>query len=280
MVTVSVRHHKRVQWQEEWRGKKRPGSLESIKTDLIRALHHRQGGVWALVKSSALIAGYPESRRGDVSAVQRDRSFRRDGAESLLSLVVALLSTVDIRTGFIGSPTKQGGPWERHTLDYFAGFAFRRGAGMRPAGMTREAEAAADRKRAHRAFLVLQGLGWAHLSKQVCPPPTQSGGQLSYRAEPAVRRLNIDLLARLTGNTWLLARDRAALDRRKGRAAPAPTRAANGDDLEIPFESSRSSTARTVAPAQQVDAVPFTPASPAVARAALASIRKLFEPPA
>lgn len=280
MVSVSVRHHKRVRWQE-WGRKKRPGSLESIKTDLIRALHHRQGAVWAFVKSGALIAGYSETQRDAIRGITRERSFRRDGAESLLSLLVALLSCVDIRTGFVGSPAKQGGPWERYTLDYFASFAFRRNAGMRPAGMTREAEAVADRKRAHRAFLVLQGLGWAHLSSKVCPPPTVSdAGHVSYRAEPAVRRLNIDLLARLTGNTWLLARDRAALDRGKRRAAPAPTSAASGDDLEIPFDSSRSSTARNPATASSVDALPFRPASPTVARAALASIGKLFEPPA
>lgn len=226
------RAHKRVRWRVP-AGKKRPGVLDATRAELVRALEHRQGSVWMRVRTAAPIAGYPLAR-----ALDRLRALRRDGAESLLAMVVALLYLADVRTGFIGRPRPERGPWQRYTLADLAQLAY-------------GGQDEADQRRARRALDVMIGLGWAFPTRQVRRHVGTAGAE-GFVSEPAVRRLNLARLCEMTGTTWLLKRDRAHADRTKGDGT-ASLHAARQRRQDAPRAASAGgpapSPARTAPPA-------------------------------
>lgn len=194
----SGRAHKRVQWRRPaGGGKRRPGVLDATRAELVRGLEHRHGSIWFRVRRAVIVAGYPVPR-----ALDRVRSLRADGAESLLAMAVALLYLADVRTGFIGKPPAGGGRWHRYTLADLAQLAF-------------GAQGEADLRRARRALDMMVSLGWAFPTKQV----RRYAGEHTWRSEAAVRRLNLARLCEMAGTTWLLARDRQHADRTRGTGA-------------------------------------------------------------
>lgn len=194
-LTISEgKGHKRVQWRAPAGGKRRPGVIEATRNELVRCLEQRRGSVWLRVSRYVAVAGYPVDR-----ALNRVRSLRSDGAESMLAMIVAMLYLADVRTGFIGKPRAERGPWQRYTLHDLAQLAY-------------GAQAEADLRRARRSLDMLVSLGWAFPTKQVRRYVDAS----TFRSEPAVRRLNLHRLCEMTGTSWLLARDRQHADRKKG----------------------------------------------------------------
>ena len=194
-LTISAgKGHKRVQWRAPAGGKRRPGVIEPTRNELVRCLEQRRGSVWLRVSRYVAVAGYPVDR-----AQNRVRSLRSDGAESLLAMIVAMLYLADVRTGFIGKPRAERGPWQRYTLHDLAQLAY-------------GAQAEADLRRARRSLDMLVSLGWVFPTKQVRRYVDAS----TFRSEPAVRRLNLHRLCEMTGTSWLLSRDRQHADRNKG----------------------------------------------------------------
>lgn len=188
------RAHKRVHWRKPAGGKKRPGVLDATRAELVRGLEQRRGSIWLRISRAVIVAGYPLAR-----ALDRIRALRSDGAESLLAMTVALLYLADVRTGFIGKPRPQGGPWQRYTLHDLAQLAF-------------GGQSEADIRRARRALDMMVNLGWAYATKQV----RRYAGDETWRSEPGVRRLNLHRLCSIAGTGWLLSRDREHADRARG----------------------------------------------------------------
>ena len=191
------RSHRRVRWRVPSGGKRRPGVLDATRVQLVRSLEQREGSVWLRISRAVAVAGYPIER-----AVNRVRALRSDGAESLLAMVVALLYLADVRTGFIGKPRAERGPWQRYTLPDLAQLAY-------------GAQSEAELRRARRSLDMLVSIGWAFPSKQV----RRYAEDGNFRSEPAVRRLNLQRLCEMTGTTWLLTRDRQHADRARGNGS-------------------------------------------------------------
>ena len=122
-------------------------------------------------------------------------------------MLVALLYSADLRTGFVGRPRKGGGPWHRYTLEDLALFAY----SSKDEGSIRKARRALD---------VLINLGLAHPTIQVNRYDEETQ---TVRGEAAVRRLDWALLCKLTNTTWYLekaqehARNKARAEREKAR---------------------------------------------------------------
>ena len=183
------RRHKRVRWSKP-KGKKRPSVLDTTRAELVRALEERKGALWWRVARVALIAGYAIEK-----AARRDRTLRRDGAESLLAMIVTLIYCSDIRTGFIGRHNPGGGRWLRYKLRDLCQLAY-------------GAQGEAELRRGRRSLDVIIGLGWMTPTAQV--RRHQPDG--SFKSEPGVRHLNWSRLARMCGTSELLRRDRAHKD--------------------------------------------------------------------
>jgi len=183
--------HRRVQWRKPAGGKRRPGVLDATRAELVRGLEHRHGSLWIRICRVVIVAGYPIAR-----ALHRIRGLRADGAESLLAMAVALLYLADVRTGFIGRPNAQGGPWHRHTLQDLAQLAY-------------GAQTPAEIRRARRALDMMVSLGWAFPTKQV---RRYNEADHTFISLPGIRRLNLGRLCQMTGTTWLLKRDRMHAD--------------------------------------------------------------------
>lgn len=193
------RPHKRVRWRKPSGSKKRPGVIGATTAELVQCLEHRRGIAWFRICRQIVVAGYNIER-----AHERERALRRDGAESLLAMSVALLYLADIRTGFLGKPNPAGGKWSRYTLADLAQLAF-------------GSQGEADVRRARRTLDMMIGLGWAFPTKQVKRHSVDANGVAVYRSEPAVRRLNLSLICHMLGTSFQLARDRAHADRTKGQ---------------------------------------------------------------
>ena len=114
-------------------------------------------------------------------------------------MVVALLYTTDVRTGFVGKPRAGGGRWQRYSLRDMAQLAY----GSQGKG---------DVRRASRAIAAIVSLGWAYPTKQV----RRHAGDATFRSEAGVRRLNLKRICDMTGTTWLLQRDRRYADQKHG----------------------------------------------------------------
>ena len=200
------RRHKRVRWSKPAKGKKRPSVIDATRAELVRALEERKGGLWWRVARVALIAGYAIDK-----AAKRDRTLRRDGAESLLAMIVALLYCSDIRTGFVGRHNPGGGRWLRYKLRDLCQLAY-------------GAQGEAELRRGRRSLDVIIGLGWMMPTAQV--RRHQPDG--SYKSEPGVRHLNWSRLARMCGTSELLRQDRAHKDQHDHTPHPPRLKRQNG----------------------------------------------------
>lgn len=213
-ATANARAHKRVSWRKP-AGRKRPGVLDATSAELIRCLERRQGAAWFRICRQIIVAGYAIDRARD-----RVRALRRDGAESLLAMSVALLYLADVRTGFLGKPGAAGGRWSRYTLADIAQLAF-------------GSQSDADIRRARRALDMMISLGWAFPTKQVRRHSgIDAAGASVFRSEAAVRRLNLARLCGMFGTAWLLGRDRAHADRTKGAGNVSSFAQARADRAE------------------------------------------------
>ena len=192
------RRHKRVRWSKPTKGKKRPSVIDTTRAELVRALEERKGALWWRVARVALVAGYAIDK-----ASRRDRTLRRDGAESLLAMIVALIYCSDIRTGFVGRHNPAGGRWLRYKVRDLCQFA---------SGAQGEAEL----RRGRRSLDVIIGLGWMMPTAQV--RRHQPDG--SYKSEPGVRHLNWSRLTQMCGTSELLRRDRAHKDQHDHTTRP------------------------------------------------------------
>ncbi|WP_333673586.1 hypothetical protein [Elioraea tepidiphila] len=165
-----------------------------------------RGPLYHRLADAVIVAGYSGER-----IVDRVRAWRADGAESVVAVLMALIRSSDIRSGLVGRPRPMA-PWQRFTVRDLAQFAL--GAQDRAAIAT-----------TGRALRLLAHLGLVRCTEIAVPI---GGGE--FRAEPGIRRLNWNRLAEMLGLGWLLARDRAALDRRHGaeRSASLPQPRASG----------------------------------------------------
>lgn len=190
--------HKRVQWRRPTAGKRRPGVVDATRAELVRGLEQRMGPIWFRIHRHAVIAGYAIERFAKEGRV---RALRKDAAESLLAMTVALLYLADVRTGFVGRPPKTGTGhrWDRYTLADLAQMAF-------------GAQTPAELRRARRALDVMISVGWAFPTKQV----RRYKDDGTIRSEAGVRRLNLTRLCAMAGTSWLLSRDRQHADRVRG----------------------------------------------------------------
>ena len=228
-------------------GKRRPPVIEAACAALARAIRPRmadprdRGPLYHRLADAVIVAGYSGDR-----ILHRVRAWRSDGAESLVAVLTALIRSSDIRSGFVGRPRPLA-PWQRFTVRDLAQFAL--GAQDRAAIAT-----------TGRALRLLAHLGLVRCTEIAVPI---GGGE--FRAEPGIRRLNWNRLAEMFGLGWLLARDRAALDRRHGaeRSANLPQprgktdkapRASGGLGAAFGSVTLHELTAATAAPAESMGA--------------------------
>ncbi|QCZ67282.1 hypothetical protein CAI18_23315 (plasmid) [Xanthomonas citri pv. punicae] len=200
-TATSGRPHKRVHWRQPKppSGKKRrPAVLDATRDGLVRGLEQRQGSLWMRISRNVIVAGYALDK-----ALTRVRALRKDGAESLLAMSVALLYLADVRTGFVGKPRQGGGPWQRYTLRDLAQLAY-------------GAQTGAELERAKRSIDMMVSLGWAFPTKQVRRHTKDAEGRDGWCSEPGVRRLNFQRLCDMAGTSWLLKRDRKHADQARG----------------------------------------------------------------
>lgn len=204
--------HRRVEWQRpvtSTQFRRWPDLLLKTEYQVLQAIESRHGMLWSKISRDAIVAGYAwaptkkDSKGRRRCAKHRDRKFRRDGAASFKAMLLTLMYCADVRTGFVGRPRKDGGPWERYTLEDLAWFAFK-------------AKDDSAIRQAARALNVIINLGLADPTIQINRFDEES--QL-VRGEPAVRRLNWDALCRLTHTTWYLqkAQEHAATKWRAAR---------------------------------------------------------------
>jgi len=204
-------------------GKRRPPLIEAACSALARLIRPRErnpadrGRLYHRLAGAVIVAGYSGDR-----ILHRVRAWRADGAESVVAVLMAMIRASDIRSGLLGQPRVGGGPWHRYTVRDLAQYAL--GAQDRAAIATTE-----------RALRVLTHAGLVR-----CDEVAVAIGDGEFRAEAGVRRLNWHRLAEMLGLGWLLARDRAELDRRHGAArpvAPAARRPAGGPAAAAPAQA-------------------------------------------
>ncbi len=88
-TATSGRPHKRVHWRQPKPlacKKRRPGVLDATRDGLVRGLEQRQGIPMDADSRNVIVAGYALDK-----ALTRVRALRKDGADSLLAMSVALL---------------------------------------------------------------------------------------------------------------------------------------------------------------------------------------------
>lgn len=146
----------------------------------------RQGPLWdyfaARVPALYDAAGAPGDRR---------RSLRSDGADSLLCVIVALLQSMDLRSGFLGRPPiEQGAPWHRRSVLELFGFAY-----------GKPVPGALSVRRIERWIRALKSLG-VLTTREL---KRQAGDQV--RSVTAIRHVT-DRLFELAGTIGQLARER------------------------------------------------------------------------
>jgi hypothetical protein len=145
----------------------------------------------------------------------RRRSLRSDGADSLLCLIVALLQSMDVRSGFLGRPPiEQGGKWHRRSVLELFGFAY-----------GKPVSGALSVRRIERWIRALKALGILttrelkhHLGDRV-------------RSVTAIRHVT-DRLFELAGTIGQLARERRETAER-ARAERQARSAANASDSRM-----------------------------------------------
>ncbi|MBO9768264.1 MULTISPECIES: hypothetical protein [Xanthomonas] len=228
----SGRPHKRVHWRQPkpLAGKKRrPGVLDATRAGLVRALEERKGA-WKRIRHNVIVAGYALDK-----ALTRVRGLRKDGADSLLAMAVALLYLADVRTGFVGKPRQGGGPWQRYTLPDLAQLAY-------------GGQSDAEQRRARRSLDMMVSLGWAFPTKQVWRHTKDAEGGDLWCSEAGVRRLNFQRLCDMVGTSRLLKRDRKHADQARGTGVASFTQAhARRQPAREPRTAPRTGAARPAA---------------------------------
>ena len=183
------RPHKRVSYREPLQpktGKKFPNVIDAVKEQLVIALEQRKTSLFYRICLCVCVAGYTLAK-----SLIRTRRLRKDGAESLLAMTVALLYRADLKTGLIRI-TRQTGHMERPDLGYLAELAY-------------QGQESADKKRAHRALQMMESVGILYPAKESKVFCKESQ---SYRSYPAFRYLNWDRLCQMTGTSHLLKKCR------------------------------------------------------------------------
>jgi len=111
--------YRRVRWARP-SGLNPPRLINLAIARLTEAFERRAGPVW-----DAFATNVPVFAKDS-----RQRRLRSDGAANLLSVLSVLLATSDLHTGFVGSPRRGGGRWDRHSWEKIDHYAF----GSRVAG--------------------------------------------------------------------------------------------------------------------------------------------------
>ena len=196
---------RRVRWERP-PGQKRPDCLVATINALSKAVDRRGGPIWEYLAMKAPVyvagGGNPKARRKRAIAY-RQRAFRSDGASSFLAMVSAMLFGCDIRTGLLGKPRPEGGPWRRYGVKDLCRFAF--------GGLVADE---VNLRRGERALRVASVVGFLKDTKQ---QPKLDLAKDKFTSDPALRWLNLDALCRVCGTLWLLKRDRLHADQRHGR---------------------------------------------------------------
>lgn len=159
----------------------------------------RSGPLWdyfaARVPALYEAGGAPGDRR---------RALRTDGADSLLCVIVALLQSMDLRSGFVGRPpVEQGDPWHRRSVLELFGFAF-----------GKPVPGALSVRRIERWIRALKALGILTTREL----KRQAGDQV--RSVTAIRHVT-DQLFRIAGTIDQLAKERRELWERLRAQRPA-----------------------------------------------------------
>lgn len=153
-----------------------------------REFEARSGPLW-----DYFAARVPALYDGEGAALDRQRGLRSDGGDSLLCVIVALLSSMDIRRGFLGRPPVQpGGRWHRRGVRELFGFAF--GKPVRGALSIRRVE------RWLRALTALKVLTTQQM---------RVNSSRGFESKTAIRHVT-DQLFRLAGTYGQLAKERRA----------------------------------------------------------------------
>jgi hypothetical protein len=203
----------------------------------------RRGPIWDYFSARIPALYDADGKPGD-----RRRSLRSDGGDSLLCVIVALLSSMDIRRGFLGRPPLQaGGLWHRRGVRELFGFAF-----------GKPVPGALSIRRIERWLRALTSLGM--LTTNQLRVKTARG----YESKTAIRHVS-DELFRLAGTRGQLAKER-----REAFQRAAAERA--HQRIESVYLDQRGNTP----PADTANAV-HTPGVLPVARAGPALVRDLIE---
>ena len=97
-----------------------PRVLATTISRYCKEFETRRGPLWDYFS-----ARIPALYDAQGAALDRQRGLRSDGADSLLCVIVALLSSMDIRRGFLGRPPiEEEGRWHRRSVLELFGFAF------------------------------------------------------------------------------------------------------------------------------------------------------------
>lgn len=145
----------------------------------------RRGPLWDFFRDRAP-AAFDAGRPTD-----RERGLRSDGADSLLCVIVSILSCMDLRRGFLGRPPADGpGKWHRRSVRELFGFAF--GASV---------PGALSQRRLERHLRSLRALGMIQTHQM------RSRTARGFESVTAIRHVT-DELFRLAGTAAQLAKER------------------------------------------------------------------------
>lgn len=211
-----------------------PRVLSTTIARYCKEFESRRGPLWDYF-SARIPALYDD--RG--AALDRQRGLRSDGADSLLCVIVALLSSMDIRRGFLGRPPiEDEGRWHRRSVLELFGFAF--GKPVRGALSLRRLE------RWLRALASMQVITTSQIRVKT------AGG---FESQTAIRHIT-DQLFRLAGTFGLLAKER----RERFQAAERERATHRVESVRLP---ERETTAQMNGHRHMAPAVPSKPGSPA-----------------
>jgi hypothetical protein len=176
-------------------------------------------------------ARIPALYDGQGAALDRQRGLRSDGGDSLLCVIVALLSSMDIRRGFLGRPPLQpGGRWHRRGVRELFGFAF--GKPVRGALSIRRIE------RCLRALASLRVVTTQQLRVK-----TARG----FESKTAIRHVT-DQLFRLAGTYGQLAKERHEAWQAAQRERAERTAANRVESVRVDHRKSSADTTPQASP--------------------------------
>ncbi len=164
----------------------------------------RRGPLWDWFRARSPALYDQEGRPGD-----RRRGLRTDGADSMLCVIVTLLSSMDIRRGFLGRPPAGGeGKWHRRSVSELFGFAF---------GEAVPGQLSQRRIERHLRALATLGILQTHQLRTRTPR--------GFESKTAIRHVTGQLF-RLAGTLGQLAKERREAFQRAAaeRAAAAQAR--------------------------------------------------------